>query len=78
MDGEELILGLLVFGPALIGLASAIVGIWLIASYRGRDPGAGPPDGGGQVWKIVLGVTCLIAALGIGGCYGLMFLGGVH
>ena len=54
-------------------------GVWLVASYRGRDPAAGPQGGGGQVWKLVLGGTCLIAALGIGGCYGILFFGaGFH
>ncbi|MEO0322854.1 MAG: hypothetical protein AAF447_07840 [Myxococcota bacterium] len=76
MDGEGIVLGLLVFGPALVGLLALALGVWLVASYKGRDDlqgGAG--TGGSQVWKLVIGGTCLVAALGIGGCYGVMFLG---
>ncbi|MEM1414620.1 MAG: hypothetical protein AAGH15_06960 [Myxococcota bacterium] len=75
MDGEEWILGALFLGPLVMALVCLVVGILLIASHGKKDEhGQRKTD----TWKLVIGGLMLVAALGVGGCYGMLFLGGIH
>ncbi len=60
-------LALLVFGPAVLGLLALGGGIALLASGREGERHS--------VVRIAASVVLLVVALGIGGCYAVMFLG---
>ena len=63
-------MGLLVFGPAILGLTSLGLAIFLFARARGTESGDEP-----STWRFALGSVLLVVALGIGACYGVFFLG---
>ena len=60
---------LMLIGPAVLGLACLGVGIALFANSK-------TPEGKTQVVHVVFATIFILAALGIGSCYGVMFLGG--
>jgi hypothetical protein len=63
----ELPVTLLIFGPAVLGLVVLVVGIVML--QRPKDASVNTTA------RVVIGTICLLAALGIGACYGLLFLG---
>jgi hypothetical protein len=66
--GENAGIMLLMLGPAAVGVACLGVAIALFSNAKG-------PDGATRTIYVVFAVIFLIAALGIGSCYGMMFLG---
>lgn len=66
MDG--VFLGVLIFGPAVLGIVSLVFAIKLL-----QRPKEQPTH---TTARTVFGVLALLAALGIGACYALMFVGG--
>lgn len=66
MEGEYVGLTLLVFGPAAIGILLFGGAIWMLSPRKGKDR---------STLVTVLAVLMLIGSLGIGACYGLMFVG---
>jgi len=67
MQGEGLGLALLIFGPAVLGVILLGLAIFLLVPRRDKER---------STVAVVFGVLLLLGALGIGACYGLMFLGG--
>jgi hypothetical protein len=63
-------IGLMIFGPALVGMVCLGVGIALFANSK-------TPEGTTKIVHVVLAVIFLLAALGIGSCYGVVFYGGL-
>ena len=66
MHGEEVFLGLLVFGPGVLGVLLLGAAVWLLAPRKDKER-SGLATG--------CAVAMLLASLGIGACYGMMFLG---
>ncbi|MBO6939698.1 MAG: hypothetical protein JJ863_32305 [Deltaproteobacteria bacterium] len=67
MEGEGLGLALLIFGPAVLGVILLGLSIFLLVPRRDRER---------STIATVFGVILLLGALGIGACYGMMFVGG--
>lgn len=57
-------IAILVFGPALVGLFTLVVGIKLLRKPPGKYEST--------TVRTVLAVLCLVLTFGIGACYGLM------
>ena len=66
MHGEDYGLAVLIFGPAVIGLPLLGSAIYLLVPRAGKDR---------STLATVFGVIFAIGALGIGACYGMVFLG---
>lgn len=62
-------LWLLVVGPALVGITALVVGIVMLQKPQGAEVNT--------TARVVVASICLLLALGIGACYGVMFLGGL-
>jgi hypothetical protein len=58
---------LLIFGPALIGLTALVVGIVMLQKPKDAEVNS--------TARAVIGAICLLIALGVGACYGIMLLG---
>ncbi len=70
MHEEAWILSLLVFGPAVFALMLLLLAIFLLISGAKKREA----NEGGLVMTVA-GVVLLTGCLGIGACYGVMFLG---
>jgi hypothetical protein len=64
---DSLAFGMLVFGPAVLGIGALVAAIYF---FQRRSP-----TGKQEVWQHLIGGAFLVVALGIGACYGLMILG---
>lgn len=64
--GQEAGLMLLLFGPAALGLAALAGGIFLLVKR--------PMRGTADTVVTVVGALLLLVALGVGACYGALFL----
>jgi hypothetical protein len=65
VDGISL--AFLILGPAVVGVIALVVGIRVLSK-----PKRGTANTNAQN---IFGVLCLLVALGIGACYGLMLVG---
>ena len=63
---NELDFALMVFGPALLGVAALVVGIRLL-----RKPGNAKVN---TTARTVFGALLILFALGVGACYGMLLL----
>ncbi len=67
---ESLVIGMLVLGPALLGIGALFAAIYF---FRRRSP-----TGKQEMWQHLIGGAFLVVALGVGACYGTLFLGGLR
>ena len=68
--GNDYVIYLLVFGPALLGVVALIFGLSLLRRAQDNDDG----ERSTQTLTSIGAVLCLLLALGIGGCYAVMYL----
>lgn len=67
--GDHWAIYVLMFGPAVIGFFSLVVGLVLVLGGS-KEEGTKPSTG-----RLVLGALLLTLTLGIGGCYAVMMFG---
>jgi hypothetical protein len=65
---EDFVLTLLVAGPLVVALGSLIAAIYFFQRKA--------PSGQRELWQMVVGAAFLVVSLGIGACYGLVFMSG--